>query len=218
MPRRDGYSVCLVLGFSLDWIVGSSIALSLALGAVPLSASAAPDCPCDCREPTGPPPSAVAPGATCTLRLGGVALSTARGLKLQVGATSYDVDGLVVEVALPKNTATARIDDDRFTGSQTLTRSACAAGTVMLSVRPRPARVVFTSVPDDVAVICRRGCSRDALDQPLTLTSFPPIHMTALEATIDVEFKHPDYRPRMLSARVFPGPNLVEVQLQPRCP
>lgn len=187
---------------------------------VPASARAAPDCPCDCREPPSvASPSAPSPSGTgCTVRLGGVAVSTARSLKVAIGKSRYDVDGLTVSVALPGESATARIDDERFTGSQKLTRSACAAGPVLLSVVPRPARVVFTAVPDDVAVICRRGCSERALDKPLALESFPPIDMTAAELDIAVEFKHPDYRPRMVTTTVVPGPNIVKVDLQPRCP
>jgi hypothetical protein len=195
------------------WIVAFAPSAGL-----PALARAAPECPCDCRETPSRPPEASPSGTGCTVRLGGVAVSTARGLTLAIGTTSYDVDGLTVRVELPAETATARIDDDRFTGSKKLTRSACAAGAVVLPVVPRPARVVFASVPDDVAVICRRGCAHEAIDKPLTLGSFPPIDMTALEATIDVEFKHPDYRPQLVSAKVFPGPNLVTVDLQPRCP
>lgn len=198
----------LVFGSGWNWIV---------VGAITGFLAPPGDCPCEC----GPaPPAAPAPGASrCRVRLTGVGVSTARGLSVAVGTDRYAAEGLFVDVALPEGGATATIDDERFTGSQKLTRTACATGPVDLAVHPRPARVAFALVPEDVAVICHAGCREAELHQPRTLATFPAIDIDAgtLQRTIEIEFKHPDYRPKTLSAEVVPGPNLVEVALQPRC-
>ena len=104
----------LVLGFSLDWIVRSWIVVFAASAGLPGVAMAAPDCPCDCRETPGPPPPGAGSGTACRLRLGGVAVSTARSLKIEIGTTSYEdtvgSDVVVITAGIPRKPGMSRDD------------------------------------------------------------------------------------------------------------
>jgi serine/threonine-protein kinase len=183
-------------------------------------------------KPTARPPTAVRtpPRTECTLVLDGIPLSTARNLKLKVrptdgtAATNAAIEALTTEVNFSGAEANVSIDDGAWRANKRLTRPDCLAGSVRITVVPRPAKLTFTGAPNDLAVTCEEGCPADlaglGADRTAMADRFPQIPFDAQSDTRQVTLllKHEDFKPKTVTTMLRPGLNKIDLDLEPRTP
>jgi serine/threonine-protein kinase len=166
------------------------------------------------------PPTRVSPETDCRIRLVGIPLSTAKNLEriTAAGQTLHVSDSLEFTVSFPDEAARVDIKDKRFHGTRALTAKECTAGVVDVQVRPNAASITFTGgVPEETAVICNSGCSKEAIGVAQTVKTFRNIRMDDdIERKIRLTFKHDLYDELQQSYDVLPGPNTLPVKLKPR--
>ncbi|RMG97207.1 MAG: serine/threonine protein kinase [Deltaproteobacteria bacterium] len=155
--------------------------------------------------------------ATCPIVLEGVSPSHARNLQIRVGDGPWTpVRGLKFRVPLAGRGPTpVRIRGARFGYSGSLDPAACRRGNVRLSVQPNPATLEFPDAPKDAVVTCIR-CPEGIGRGPYTPDRFPVVRRVPPEGvTVELEYKHPEFRRRRDTFLLLPGPNRRDMNLRP---
>ncbi|MCA9649645.1 MAG: protein kinase [Myxococcales bacterium] len=173
------------------------------------------------RRPVGttnPPREPVT--TPCTLAFTGIPLPTAQNLSVTVGTKTMGIEAMEMQVELPGTESSVRIKDSRYVASRTVTRAQCEAGPVPVEIRPKPAKVKFEGVADDVVVLCKAGCRADLNGTNQTVKTFQsvPIEKGRLQQTVTLLLKHADFEPKTIEEDLLPGPNVIRVSLIPRKP
>lgn len=173
-----------------------------------------------------PPPARTPPRTECTLALDGIALSTARNQELKIrptdgsGTITQPIESLSFAVSFSGSEANVSMDDGAWKAAKRITRGDCLAGTVTLSVVPKPARLTFQGAPNGLAVTCETGCPDGLLGQSRTALAdrFPlvPFEPGTDSRRVKLQFKTEDYKPKTIEWTLRPGNNSIPTDLEPR--
>lgn len=118
----------------------------------------------------------------------------------------------VVKVRFEGPNTSVAIRGPRYQGAVYLSASQCSVGARRLDAHPRPASIHFRCAPPGLVVRCKR-CP-GASGRWVLAEYFPALAMTGYIREVDLEFKAVGYRGAHKRVIVYPGLNLLDVQLE----
>jgi hypothetical protein len=155
----------------------------------------------------------------CRLEFTGIPLPTAQNLVVKVGAESYAIEALQMDVELVGTSAAVRVSDKRYSASRRITPADCQAGAVKVEIRPMPARIVFEGPPDGTVVKCLAGCLPSLIGRNQRAKDFRPVPIVdGMLQPVKLVFKHVDYEEVVIEEDLLPGPQTIRVAMVPRNP
>jgi len=171
------------------------------------------------RKPVTPVLAVAEVITPCRLKFTGIPLPTMQNLDVKVGAVSYDIEAMEMDVELVGPSTAVRVADKRYNASRRITQAECEEGPVTIEIRPMPARIEFEGPPDDTVVKCLAGCRPSLIDRNQTAKDFQPVPiMTGTVQPVKLVLKHVDYEETILEKDLLPGPQTIRVAMVPRNP
>jgi eukaryotic-like serine/threonine-protein kinase len=153
----------------------------------------------------------------CRLVFTGIPLPTAQNLDVTVGATTYDIEAMQMDVEFPGPSTIVRVSDKRYKANRRITRAECEAGPIAVQIRPLPARIHFEGPPDDTVVRCVAGCQPSAIGRNQTTKAFDPVPIAdGTVQPVTLVLKHRDYEELTIEKDLLPGPQTIRVAMVPR--
>ncbi len=170
------------------------------------------------RRPPLPPRVPVS--TSCRLSFSGIPLPTAKNLNFRVGAETYQIESMQmdVDVEFVGGTAAVRVNDTRYTGGRRITPADCAAGPVSVVLRPLDAYINFRGAPQGAVVVCTSGCRKTVIGKNRSTKNFPhiPIANGASTQPVVLVIKHKLYEAATYELDLVPGFNPLQVAMVPR--
>ncbi len=155
----------------------------------------------------------------CRLVFTGIPLPTAQNLHVKVGAVTYDIEAMQMDVELVGPSDAVRVPDKRYSASRRITRAECEAGPITIEIRPMAARVQFEGPPDGTVVKCLSGCRPSLIGRNQPAKDFQPVPIVdGTVQTVRLVLKHVDYEEVTIEKDLVPGPQTLRVTMVPRAP
>ncbi|MBV1860784.1 MAG: hypothetical protein KUG77_20385 [Nannocystaceae bacterium] len=146
----------------------------------------------------------------CRVRVADMPLPQRRHHKLWVAERVFPVEALV---DVPEGTDEVLLVGPRYTGHVVVPRT--CSETVVLRAKPRPARLLFPSLPSKAVLSCNNcpGIDSDANYLPASL---PPMFTRDLRTSVSLWIRAPGFHSVLFAVTVYPGKNVVRVAMKPR--
>lgn len=154
------------------------------------------------------------PSGGCSVSVVGMPVPAMPHHQLIVG--QQDEVELSPTVRLPPLTEAVRLRvlGPRYRGDRTITPEQCRPDAELsFQVMPKPASLSFPCAPEGLTVTCR-GCPGLDADQPYLGSAFPSVPMSASHLDVELLLRAPNRRRRTTTARLYPGPNTIQVELE----
>jgi len=160
------------------------------------------------RTPKTPVPS------ECEVTLSGVPASQLASLNVTAAGKKVTVKGDKAQLSVPDEGLVVSVDHKRYSARRKIFPNQCPAE---LPIFPKPAAVVFRGIPRDTSVRCESGCGPQLSKQNQMARSFRKVPLDdGKSRVLTLVFQHDEFQNLKMSHTVYPGPNVVEVKLQPR--
>ena len=159
---------------------------------------------------TGDPPS-----DGCMVEVVGMPVSVMHHHYLVVGKDEEHPVTTTIALRLSEGSTQLRVRGPRYHGQRGLDAAQCSGGArVEIQVDPLPARVAFPCAPVGMTVECS-GCPDEVEPRVYLAEEFPPVPMSSFSREIEVLLRAPGFRHESRTIQLYPGPNSVQVQLEP---
>jgi len=171
------------------------------------------------RGPNNPRPKQ--PTSSCTLKLEGIPLSTARTHhKLRVAGQTQAIDTLEIPLAFSSPSVNVQLvgtsTSNRYIGAWAIRSEDCQPGKVVRkTVSRKQAKLVFRGLPPNTAVECLSGECPPGQSTRLA-EKYPEIKLPDDSAEVTLRFKAAGYEAKTKKMIIYPGNNKISVELQPR--
>lgn len=156
----------------------------------------------------------VAPVTTCVVEIEGMPRPQLSHHRVRWAGQSL-VARPRIQIELRGSSSTVRLEGPRYAGELEVRATDCAPSSVLtLHATPLPALVQIFCPPQDTVMRCP-DCEGAASERWYLPEQFPPIHMDAPARSITLQVKAVGYRPLDKGILIYPGRNVVRLDLEP---